>query len=228
MDQEPEAVLWSIPVADLDQLKEQADKTLGIEGLDAAFRAHDVSRVTAWTQQSPSYLSVLWEGRDAVHSLQEMAVTKDPAIALLRGLLRVVAGPDETGMIWDAVHHRIFNWSTGEAGRDSEARVFHGQSGVDEYLRFIGDVRTDPALFAVFDRIRRKQGFTRADLWHQTWRGREIVISLWEAEDLSEAMEAVQAKRTNLDERIMKIRHAALGDARPQDNPPTLLFDWRA
>ena len=223
-----ETILFSIPLLRPDELRAAALADQDSGELERAYGPLGISRVSSWVQKRPDYLTVMWEGMNLLDAIKETAVSDDPHFAKWRGLTRIYAGPDPAQAFWDASRHRIFEWSTGERGRDSEARVFHGTESIEEYLRFVQDVQNDPNLHAEFDRIRREQAFTRAELWHQTSGGQDVVISLWEAHDMDAAIAKVLARRTPLDERILEIRRIALSEGAVSDDRPELVMDWRA
>lgn len=228
MAQSAETILFSIPLVRPDELREAARATGDPEEFDRAYLPLGVSRVTSWLQRHPDYLTVLWEGRNLLEAVKETAVSTDPHFAKWRGFTRIYAGPDSAQAFWDGSRDRVFLWSSGEVGADSEARVFHGTSSVGEYLRFVQDIQNDPKLWETFDLLRRQQGFTRAELWHQTAGPRDVVISLWEAHDMEASIDAVVEGGAELDQRILAIRRAALVEDPLNEGRPEILMDWRA
>ena len=228
MEQPQETIFFSIAVVRLDELRAAAIVDNESAELDRAYLPLGVTRVTTWIQRHPPYLTVLWEGRNLLDAVKQTAVSDDPHFSRWRGLTRIYAGPDSADAFWEATRHRIFAWSSGECGRDRQARVLHGTSSIAEYLKFVQDVQNDAQLLAEFDQLRTSQGFTRSELWHQSTGDQDVVISYWEAHDMAAAIAKVEERTSELDERILRIRRSALGKGALSEDLPEIVLDWQA
>jgi hypothetical protein len=223
-----ESLLLSVPLKDPEGCREAALADRGTPELDAAHRSLGFTRLVAWIQHDPAYAIVLWEGDD-VHGLSERtATTNDAFFARWRGLLRVFAGEKGEEALWDSSAHRVFSWTSGEDGPEASVRLFHGSSLVTEYLSTMRDFGSDPALLGVFDRIRRRQGFTRLEVWHQTLGQDEVVLWLAEGRDLEAAYAEIFEGKYDFDRRVSKLVRASLNVSDPSIGKPELIVDWRA
>jgi hypothetical protein len=223
-----EGLLLSMPLKDPGGYREAAIADQGTPELDEACRALGCSRVLTWVQQEPAYLIVRWEGEHVLDSVARTATADNPFIARWRGLIRVFAGEAGEEALWDASHHRVFSWTSGEEGPETSVRLFHGSAIVPAYLRAMEDFGGDPALLGVFDRIRRRQGFTRLEVWHQKLGEDDVVIWLAEGRDLVGAYAEIFEGRNDFDRRIRKLVGASLNVSDPSAGMPELVLDWRA
>jgi hypothetical protein len=90
------------------------------------------------------------------------------------------------------------------------------------------DFGGDPALLGVFDRIRRRQGFTRLEVWHQKLGEDDVVIWLAEGRDVAGAYAEIFEGKNDFDRRIRKLVGASLNVSDPSGGMPELVLDWRA
>ena len=194
---------------------------------DEAHRSLGLTRISLWIQRDPDALITMWEGRDVETVLERYAASSNPFLGKWRGHFRVWSGPQEAESFWDASHHRLLSWATDEEGAESEVTVYRDPIQVEAYRRFCLDLR-QPALMGILDRVRRRQGFTRIETWHQRSNGNDVVLTVVEAHDLNAAIAQLRAEDNELDERVMKlVRNTILQTA----SPPTvakLLARWRA
>ena len=223
-----ESLLLSVPLRDPEGCREAAIADRGTQQLDAAHRSLGFTRLVAWIQHDPAYAIVLWEGEDVLGLSERTATTSNAFFARWRGLLRVFAGEKGEEALWDSSVHRIFSWTSGEVGPEASVRLFHGSSLVTEYLSTMKDFSSDPALLGVFDRIRRRQGFTRLEVWHQTLGQDEVVLWLAEGRDLEAAYAEIFEGKYDFDRRVSKLVRASLNVSDPSIGKPELIVDWRA
>jgi len=223
-----EGVLLSLPLRDPEGYRQAAIADQGTPELDEACRDLGCSRLMTWVQSDPGYAIVRWEGEHVLDSVARTATADNPFIARWRGLIRVFAGEAGAEALWDASHHRVFAWASGEEGPETSVRLFHGSAVVPAYLRTMEDFGSDPALLGVFDRIRRRQGFTRLEVWHQRLGEDDVVMWLAEGSDLTAAYEEIFEGKNEFDRRVRKVVRASFNVSDPSGSMPELVLDWRA
>lgn len=201
-------------------------KDISTVKLGDAFRELGLSQVSFWIQRSPDAAVVMWEGTDIETLFDRYAASPNPTLVRWRGQLRVYSGPDEADGFWDASHHRLLSWSTGEQGAQSEIRIDRQPEQVEAYRRLAEDFQGDPSLMSLIDRVRRRQGFTRIETWHQESDGGHTLLSLVEANDLNDSMAQIATESNDLDKRTMKVVRATFHLGLPP--PSTLLARWHA
>lgn len=195
---------------------------------DVACRSLGLTRLSFWLQRDPDAVITMWEGSDIDSILERLAASSDPIVARWRGQLRVYAGPQEAENLWEAKRHRLFSWATDEQGTDSEFMIYRNPTQVEAYRRLARDFEQDPSLKSIVDRVRRRQGFTRLETWHQQSSGDGILLTLFEAHDLKDAMAQVVAEDNELDKQSMRVMRSTF--LRELSPPPAakLLTRWQA
>ena len=223
-----ESLLLSMPLADPKGYREAAIADQGTAEFDEAYRSLGFTRVLIWVQREPPYAIIQCEGEDVLDSVARTKTTDNGFFVRWRGLVRVLAGEEGAEVLWNAAHHRIFAWTSAENGPEASVRLFHGSSVVGAYLRTMEDFKNDPALFRIFDRIRRRQGFTRLEAWHQTLGEDEVVLWLAEGRDLEAAYTDIFEGKNDFDRRVSKVVRASLEVSNLSEGTPELVVSWRA
>jgi hypothetical protein len=157
-----------------------------------------------------------------------METTSDPFMARWRGLFRVFAGPAGADGVWDSDRHQIFLWASGEQGSETDVRTFHGSAGLHMFVTLLADIKADPALEKLYDRVRREQGVTRVEIWHQRLGDQEVVMRLIEGHDLDAAFTNFAQEGRDLDRRISSAARVALDESATTRSQAELIVDWRA
>lgn len=221
-------ILTSGLVLDPEGWREATLGDISTESFDDAYRSLGLTHAAFWIQRDPNVAVAMWEGADIDTFFERFAASSHPVVAKWRGLLRTFSGPEEAENFWDASHHRLFSWATEEEGAESEVTIYRDPSQVEAFRRLANDFQQDPALMSLVDRVRRRQGYSRIETWHQQSNGDDIVLTLFEGHDLNAAMTQIAAEDNELDRRTMKlIRNTFL---QTQSPPPVakLLARWRA
>jgi hypothetical protein len=213
---------------DVDGFCEALLSDLPSEKFGDAYRDLGLAHVSFWVQRDPDAAIARWEGRDIDTMLERFAASSNPVLARWRGQLRVFSGPQEAESFWDASRHRLLSWGTDEQGAESEITVCSEPRQVDMYRRLANEFQQDPSLFGLLDRVRRSQGFTRIETWHQQKDGDEVILNLIEAHDLKGALAQIAAENNELDKRSMKVVRAVLLQAPSPSPVATLLARWHA
>jgi hypothetical protein len=193
-----------------------------------AFRELGLTNVAFWVQRDPDAAVARWEGADIGTLLERYAASSNPVLARWRGQLRVFSGPQEAESFWDASRHRLLSWGTEEHGAESEITIFREARQVDIYRQLANDFQQDPSLLGLLDRVRRRQGFTRIETWHQQNNGDDVVLTLTEAHNLKEAMAQIGAEDNELDKRTMEVVRTMLHQSAPPPPAAKLLARWHA
>lgn len=220
--------LTSISLVDVDGFCEALLSDIPSARYDEACRGLGFTHVSYWIQRDPDAVVLMCEGKDTDTFMERFAASPDPFLAKWRGLIRVFAGPEGADSFWDASNHRLFFWESGELGAQSEIRIYREPKQVAAFLQDSLDFRHDPSLFKLYDRVRRSQGFTRIETWHQETSGQDVVLELFEAHDLSVAMEQRAAANNRLDERVMHVERATLLEGDAPMSLAKLLARWNA
>ena len=146
-----------------------------------------------------------------------------------RGLVRIFAGPAQAEGVWQLEsHHHVFSWTTGEEAADVDVRIFHGSPVVNQFLTLLADIKGDPPLLSIYDRIHRRQGITRIEVWHQNIEDEDVILRVLEGHDLDATFAEMAAGKTELDRRIRDLEVATLGKSHLYRSQAELLVDWRA
>lgn len=223
-----DAILTYITLRDPEALCKALLEDLTTGKFDDVYRDMGLTRVTYWIQRDPDAAVTMWEGRDLDTLIERFGTSSSPILAEWRGLIRLWSGPDEEASFWEAEHHRLLSWSAEEPGSESQLMVFRDPRQVQAYREFAEDFQDDPSLFRLLDRVRRQQGFTRIETWHQRVLGEDIVLTVAEAHNLNDATAQLMAENNELDRRVMElVRKTLLGEAPPRP-PAALLYRWSA
>lgn len=198
------------PLLDADGWQEALRADISTVAFADAYRSLGLTDVTFWLQRNPDAAMARWEGADVDTLLDRYAVSRDPVLSRWRGRLRTLSGPVVAESFWNASHHRFFSWASGEEGAQSEITVYRKPREVEAFQRLSLDFQQDPSLMKLFERVRRHQGFTRIETWHQHTDGGDAVLTLFEAHDLGAAMAQRAAEANRLDERIMQVERKTL------------------
>jgi hypothetical protein len=225
---ENERLLLSMPLVDPDGYKEAAAAYRATPEFDEAHRNLGCTRLLTWIQREPAYAIIRWEGVNVLESVARTASTTDPFFARWRELVRLFAGETGEGALWHASHHRVFSWTSGEEGPEASVRVFHGTAAITDYLWTMEDVTSVPGLLGVFDRIRRQQGFTRLEVWHQSLGEDDVVLWLAEGRQLEAAYANIFEGKNDFDRRVRTLVKASLDVNDPSGGMPELVVDWVA
>lgn len=219
-------VHWSI--RDVTGWKQAVLPDFSSPAFGDALRGLGVERLTLWFQEDPPAAVARYDGTDMDTMLERAAVSSDRVIARWRGLMALFSDPSAVDTFWDASVHQLFSWSTEREGRESEMTVIRNDNQIEAYLDMANDFQNDPSLFKIVDRVRRHQGFTRIETWHQQVDGRNVILVLMEADDLQGAIAALWEENNALDRRIMKLARSMIND--PSLAPPVakLLARWQA
>jgi hypothetical protein len=229
MPSKDESVLFSFPVSRVDHYRQELLADRDSPEFDEAHRGVGLSRVMTWVQRQPDYAIIRWDGENVPDALERAARSEDPLMSKWRGLVRVFAGPAQAEGVWQLEsHHHVFSWTTGEEGPDVDTRIFHGSSVVNQFLTLLADIKGDPPLLSIYDRIRRRQGITRVEVWHQNIEDEDVILRVLEGHDLDAAFEDMAAGKTELDRRIRDLEIATLGKSHISRSQAELLVDWRA
>ena len=223
-----ETVLFSIPLKDVDGYRKAliAERD-SIEFADS-HRAAGATRVMTWVQRDPPYAVIRWDGKNVLESIASTATTKDPFMARWRGIIRVYSGVQGAATVWDSARHQVFSWETGEEGSDTDMRVFHGSSQVHDFLTLLAEISNDPALGRLYDRVRRGQGVTKVEIWHQRSLNEELVMRMVEGNQLDAAFAEVDAESKEFDRRLNRLARAALSPSATTRSEAEMIVDWRA
>jgi hypothetical protein len=222
------AVLFSFPLLRSDDYRQALTADRATSEFDHAHRSLGLTRVMTWVQRDPNYAIIRWEGASVLDALAISATTTDPLMGKWRGLIRAFSGADAAGSVWDASRRQVFSWSTGEDGPETSVRLLRGTKLVTEYLETMEDFGSDPALLGVFNRIRRRQGFTRLEVWHQRLGVDDIVLWFATGSDLEAAYADIFEGKSQFDQRVGKLVAASLNVDDPPGGKPELIVDWRA
>ena len=195
---------------------------------DDAYRGLGLTHAAFWIQRNPDVAVAMWEGADIDTFFERFDESSHPVIAKWRGLLRMFSGPQEAENFWDASHHRLLAWSTGEQGAESEVVIYREPRQVDAYRRLAEDFAQDASLMGILDRLRRRQGFTRIETWHQRTKGDDILLTLVEAHDLNASMAQLMAEDNELDRRTMAVVRSTLLHSESPPPAAELLARWHA
>ena len=193
-----------------------------------AYRELGLTRVSFWVQRDPDAAIARWEGTDIDTLLERYAASSNPVLARWRGQLRMFSGPEEAEGFWDASRDRLLSWATGEEGAESEITIFREPRQVDMYRQLAKDFQQDASLLGLLDRVRRRQGFTRIETWHQRTGGDDVVLALTEADHMDKAMAQIATEDNELDRRTMKVVRTMLVQGAPPPPAAKLLARWHA
>lgn len=221
-------VMTSVNLLDVKALCEALLRDLSNGAFDDVYRTMGLARVTWWIGRDPDAAVTMWEGSNIDELLEGFGTSRHPLMAKWRGLLRIWSGPEEANGFWEASRHRLLSWATEEEGAESEVMVFQDPRQVEMYRQQSLDFQQDPSLRRLLDRVRREQGFTRIETWHQRTSENDTVLTLVEAHDLKAAVSRFMSEDNELDRRLMDLmRKTILQGASP---PPAakLLARWRA
>jgi hypothetical protein len=228
MDSTQGAVLFSFPLLRIDEYRQALMADRDTSEFDHAHRGLGLTRVMTWVQRDPHYAIIRWEGESVLDALASSATTTDPLMGKWRGLIRAFSGIDAAGSVWDASRRQVFSWNTEVEGPETSVRLLHGTKVVTEYLETMEDFSSDPALLGVFDRIRRRQGFTRLEAWHQKIGDDDIVLWFATGSGLEAAYADIFEGKNPFDQRVGKLVAASLNINDPPGGKPELIVDWRA
>jgi hypothetical protein len=223
-----ETVLFSIPLKDVDGYQTALIADRDSSEFSESHRAAGATRVMTWIHRDPDYAIIRWDGSNVLDSVAKTATTRDPFMARWRGIIRVYSGDDGAGSVWDSSRHQVFSWGTGEEGSDTDLRVFHGSSQVHDFLTLLADISNTDALARLYDRIRRSQGVTRVEIWHQRLLNEEVVMRMVEGNGLDAAFVEVDEESAEFDRRINELARAALSPNATTRSQAELIVDWRA
>lgn len=229
MPDKDQSVLFSFPVNRVDHYRQELLADRDTPEFDEAHRGVGLRRVMTWVQRHPDYAIIRWDGENIPDALERTARSKDPLMSKWRGLVRVFAGPVQAEGVWQLEsHHHVFSWTTGVEAPDVDVRIFHGSPIVNQFLTLLADIKGDPPLLSIYDRIRRRQGITRVEVWHQNIDDEDVILRVLEGDDLDAAFEDMAAGTTELDRRIRDLEVATLGESHISRSQAELLVDWRA
>lgn len=216
------------PLLDADGWQEALLADISTAPFADAYRSLGLTGVSFWLQRNPDAAMARWEGTDVDTLLDRYAVSPHPVLSRWRGQLRTLSGPVEAENFWNASHHRLFSWSSEEEGAQSEITVYRKQKDIEAFQRLSLDFQHDPSLLKLFERVRRHQGFTRIETWHQHTDDGEAVLTLFEAHDLGAAMAQRAAEGNRLDQRIMQVERKTLFHQDRVTPVAKLFARWRA
>ena len=211
---------------DIARYKEAILSDFSTSAFGDAFRGLGLVRVSVWLQHDPPASVTRWEGTDIDTLSARSAASKNPVIAKWRGLMRVFSDPSEVERYWDASRRCLFSWTAEKEGRESEITVFRNPHDVEAYLEAATHFQNDPELLKILDRVRRRQGFTRIETWHQASQDQSLILVLMEADDLKAALVRTCEEEEELVGRILKPERSMIVD--PALAPPAakLLAQW--
>ena len=223
-----ESLLFSIPLTNLEKYTEALVGDRDTPEFAEAHRAVGLSRVMTWVQREPPYAIILWEGPDVTLSLLRTSTTQNKFMGKWRGLVRTFAGPEGAEGVWEPEsRHKVFSWWSGEDAPETEARVFHGSDSVSHFVSLLQDIEKDPALMSSYDRVRRSQGISRVEVWHQKVGEDEVVLRLIEGRDLDAAFAAIDEGKNEIDRRFVSVAPHAFDGKRMSQGRSELIVDWR-
>lgn len=216
------------PLLDVDRWAEAIMGDISTVPFGDAYRGLGLTRVSFWVQRNPDAAMVRWEGTEVDTLLDRYAVSSNPVLSRWRDQLSKLSDPAAAESFWDASRHRFFSWESEEQGAQSEVTVYREPKEVEAFRRLSLDFQNDPSLMRLFERVRRPQGFTRIESWHQETDGGEAVLTLFEAHDLDAAMAQRAAADNRLDERIMQVERRTLFHHETRPSAAKLLARWQA
>ena len=216
------------PLLNVEGMSEAILKDIAEESFSDALRSLGLTRVSFWIQRAPDASVVMWEGAEIETLYQRWAASSNLVISRWRGLLRMFSGPEVADGLWTASRDRLFSWATGEDGAESELMIFREPKQVEKYLQLARDYQRDPSLLGIVDRVRRRQGFTRIEKWHQKTNDGDVILTLFEAHQLDAAMAQRAAEENRLDQRIVAIDRATLLAGDSHSHSAKLLARWHA
>jgi hypothetical protein len=223
-----DSVIFSFPLINMSDYRKALLNDRDSPEFDRAHREAGAWHVMTWVHPEPPYAIIRWQGPDVLDSLARTATSQDPFMARWRGLIRMYSGPEGAGGVWDSSRHQVFLWELGEEGPEADIRIFHGTSAVHEYIKMLADINENPALQKLYDRIRRQQGVTRVEIWHQQLGEEEVVMRLVEGHDLDAAFREVTEEKIDFDQRINRVARAGLEQAATSRSQAELIVNWKA
>ena len=221
-------LLTSVNFVDIDAVYEAILNDISSAAYDEAARSLELTRATYWIQRDLRVVLTMWEGAHIDTFLERLGSSTNPFLGRWRGLLRLWSGPEEADHFWEASRHRLLCWGTEEQGAESEVTIWRDTAFVDLYRQESLDFEHNPSMRKLLDRVRRDQGFTRIETWHQEVNGEDIVLTLVEAHDLKAAMSRLAAEDNELDKRLMNLVRAALVKASAPPRAAQLFARWQA
>lgn len=221
-------ILTYRPLLQADRLCEAVLNDVPNPEYGDAFRGLGLTKVSFWIQRNPDAAMVRWEGADIDSLFDRFETSPNQVLAKWRGLLRVFSGPVVADGYWNAPRHRVFCWTTGEEGEESEIMVHRQPKRVEAFLELADNFQSDPSLLGILDRVRRSQGFTRIETWHQRTNEEDVMLTLVEAHDLKDARAQMEAETNELDQRTMQVVRSSMLEPSIAQFAAKLLTTWRA
>lgn len=125
-----------------------------------------------------------------------------------------------------ALNH-VFSWDSGDVGPQRIAWVNRVSGDVRSYMKLLR-LDQEPGLMEQYDSIRRGQGITRTEVWHQAFPDHEVVVQMVEGHDLDAAITEIDRGDHELDRRLTAIARSVLDEGRASLSEVEMLVDWRA
>lgn len=226
---ETQSVLFALPLIRVDEFRESVMADRDSDQHHESHHLFGITREMVWIQRRPSFMLVRWEGNDVFGAIEQLGTSTDPFWAKWRGFLRIYVGPVAMENFWQASSLRkVFSWTTGRHGPQTDARVLPLAGPVNDYLRFLEDVNDQDELMSAFDRIRRGQGITAVEVWHHHLGDEDVMLRVVEGEDLDAAFADIDQGHHDLDRRLRDFERAISNEGRITRSDAELIVDWRA